>query len=232
VHDDKVTLSWLLDAASPSKDETALDVGTGAGHAALALAPRVRSVEAVDITEEMLEEGRKLARKRNIGNVRFSIADAGSLPFADRSFDIVTCRRAAHHFTDLERALAEMSRVLKLGGRLVIDDRSVPEDPEVDVLINRLDVLHDPSHVRDRGPCEWSSLVRATGLEALGLRPYRRRVPLSHFTDMVDPPTESAMRDLIMGAPERVQRAICLEVTDGCVLMDNFFVLVSAFKAR
>lgn len=232
VHDDKVTLSWLVDAASPSKGDAALDVGTGAGHTALALAPKVRTVEAVDVTEEMLEEGRKLARKRGIDNVHFRIANAMSLPFADRSFDIVACRRAAHHFTDLEGALEEMVRVLKVGGRLVIDDRSVPEDEEADSLINRLDVLHDPSHVRDRSPCEWSSLIRSTGLDMLGIRPYRKRMPLSHFTDMVDPPTESAMRDLVMGASESVKKVVRLEVSDECVMLDNFFVLISAVKAR
>jgi len=232
VHDDKATLSWLVDAASPSKNEVVLDVGTGTGHTALALAPRVRSVEAIDVTGEMLEEGRKLARKRGIENVAFRIGNSMSLPYADRSFDIVTCRRAAHHFTDLEMALGEMARVLKLGGRLIIDDRSIPEDDEVDVLINRLDVLHDPSHVRDRTPCEWSALISATGLEVLGLRPYRKRMPLSHFTDMVDPSTESAMRDLVLNASEHAKRTIDLEITEGCVLMDNFFVLISAFRAR
>lgn len=232
VHDDKVTLSWLVDAAAPSADEIALDVGTGAGHTALALAPRVRAVEAVDLTEEMLEEARKLARKRGVRNVRFSIADAMSLPFEDRSFDIVTCRRAAHHFTDLERALVEMTRVLRLGGRLVIDDRSVPDDEDTAALINRLDALHDPSHVKDRSPCEWSSLIQGTGLELLGMRPYRKRMPLSHFTDMVDPPTDRAMRDLVMSAPERVKRTMRLEISDECITMDNFFVLISAFRSR
>lgn len=232
VHDDRETLSWLVDAAAPASGDVALDVGTGAGHTAMALAPRVRGVEAIDVTEEMLEEGRKLARKRGIGNVRFRIGNAMSLPYPDRSFDIVTCRRAAHHFTDLERALSEMARVLRVGGRLVIDDRSVPEDDEVDALINGLDVLHDPSHVRDRTPCEWASLISATGLEALGLRPYRKRMPLSHFTDMVDPPTERAMQDLVMNASEHARAVIGYEVIDACVLLDNFFVLISAFKAR
>ncbi len=232
VHDDKVTLSWLVDAASPSKDDIVLDVGTGAGHTALALAPRVRRVDAIDVTEEMLDEGRKLARKRKIDNVRFLIGNAMSLPYADRSFDIVTCRRAAHHFTDLKQALAEMTRVLKVGGRLVIDDRSVPEDEEVDSLINRLDMLHDPSHVQDRSACEWSELVRSAGLEVLGIRPYRKRMPLSHFTDMVDPPTESAMRDLVLNASERAKRTVALEINDGCVMLDNFFVLISAIKTR
>ncbi|MDW5562019.1 MAG: methyltransferase domain-containing protein [Methanomassiliicoccus sp.] len=232
VHDDRVTLSWLVDAASPAHDEVALDIGTGAGHTALALAPRVRKVEAIDVTEEMLREARKLARKRGIENVDFHTGDAMALPYGDRSFDIVTCRRAAHHFTDLEQALGEMARVLKLGGRLVIDDRSVPEDEEVDELINRMDALHDPSHVRDRSPCEWSSLIRTTGLEPMIFRPYRRRIPLSHFTDMVDPRTESAMCDLVAGASEHAKGVLALEITDGCVLLDNFFVLISAFKAR
>jgi ubiquinone/menaquinone biosynthesis C-methylase UbiE len=230
VHDDKETLSWLVELAAPGREDVALDVGTGAGHTAMAIAPLVHRVDAVDLTEEMMDQARKLCHHRGITNISFHVADAMSLPFPDASYDIVTCRRAAHHFTDVRKALAEMVRVLRPGGRLVIDDRSVPEDDEVDRLINRLDVLHDPSHVRDYRESEWRALITGAGLELASLRPYRKRVPLSHFTDMVEPPTAAAMTDLVRSASERVRKEVGIEVLDGKVVMDNFFVLIAALK--
>ena len=154
-----------------------------------------------------------------------------SLPFADETFDIVACRRAAHHFTDLPRALREMARVLKIGGRLIIDDRTVPNDDEVDGLINALDRWHDQSHVRDWRVCEMSSMVQGTGLELVSTRPYRRRTALSHFTKMVEEPTAQRIRDLVTSSTDHVKEAIDLE-TSGGVAMDNFFVLLTAVRAR
>lgn len=230
VHDDKETLSWLVELAAPGKEDTVLDVGTGAGHTALALAPLVRHVDALDLTEEMLEEGRKLGRQRGVDNIAFRIGDAMALPFADGSVDIVTCRRAAHHFRDVRTALGEMARVLRPGGRLVIDDRSVPEDDEVDLFINRLDVLHDPSHVREYRASEWTALIEGAGLRLLSMRPYRKRMPLSHFTKMVDGRTASEMERLALGASRHVKEAVDLDASGGEVIMDNFFILIAAVK--
>ena len=143
VHDDKETLSWLVELADPKKNMVALDVGTGTGHTAMALSPYVQKVEAIDLTEQMLDEGRKLCAQRGITNVHYLLGDAMAIPFPDDHFEIVTSRRAAHHFRDIHKAVKEMARVLRPGGCMIIDDRSPPEDDEVDRTINRLDVLHD-----------------------------------------------------------------------------------------
>ena len=147
-HTDKSVLDRVVELAQPQAHQIALDVATGTGHTAFAIASFVREVIAIDVTIEMLIEGRKLKAERGVSNVEFRLADVHELPFDDRSFDSVTCRRAAHHFVDIEKSLAEMKRVLTRGGRLVIDDRSVPEDDFVDAAMNRLDWLHDESHVR------------------------------------------------------------------------------------
>jgi ubiquinone/menaquinone biosynthesis C-methylase UbiE len=136
-HTDKHVLKRVVELAQPQSQQVVLDVATGTGHTAFAIAPFVRKVIAVDVAIEMLIEGRKLKVERGISNVDFRLADVHELPFDDRSFDIVTCRRAAHHFGDVEKSLSEMKRVLANGGRLVIDDRSVPEDDFVDATIGR-----------------------------------------------------------------------------------------------
>lgn len=230
VHDDKATLTKLVELCRPEKHMMVLDAGTGAGHTALALAPHVHEVYALDVTEAMLVEGRKLSRERGIFNVRFEKGDVTSIPHPDGSFDIITCRRAAHHFHDLNASLREMARVLRLGGRMVIDDRSVPEDDEVDRTINLLDRLHDPSHVRDRRPSEWTSLLTEAGLKVESMERYRKRVPLSHFTNMVEKDVAEEMRRVASTMSAHCAEAVHLESTEGGMVLDNFFVLIAATK--
>src|SRR5437667_9532896 len=77
----------------PNGDERALDVGTGAGTLALALAPLVREVVGVDVVPELLER----ARANAPANVRFVEGDATNLPFEPASVDLACCRRTLHH---------------------------------------------------------------------------------------------------------------------------------------
>jgi len=230
VHDDAVTLGRLVALASPRPEMGALDVGTGAGHTALALAPHVREVTAVDLTEAMMDQGRQLARQRGVANVRFMHADAMELPFPDGSFDLVTCRRAAHHFADVRRAVGEMVRVLRPGGRLVLDDRTVPEDDAADEAINHLDRLHDPSHVRDHRPSEWRDIVSKVGLAVASLELYARRMPLSHFTAMMEPAAADEFRRYARQLPDGLKALLNLRDEGGELFLDNFFVLLAADK--
>src|SRR5512139_394987 len=113
VHKDKAVLDRLVALAHVQPTDRVLDIATGTGHTAFAFAPHVHEVIATDVTPEMLAEGEKLKVENGIGNVIFQLADVHDLPFDDESFDVVTCRRAAHHFVDIHRALREMLRVLR-----------------------------------------------------------------------------------------------------------------------
>ena len=113
VHAKGESLARIVELAAPQTTWHVLDVATGAGHMAAAFAPHVASVVASDITKEMLTEAGKLAASRNLLNMTTATAEAGSLPFADETFDLVCCRLAAHHFPSLERFVSEVRRVLK-----------------------------------------------------------------------------------------------------------------------
>ncbi|MDP9325530.1 MAG: methyltransferase domain-containing protein, partial [Candidatus Dormibacteraeota bacterium] len=159
IHTEAAVLHRVVELARPQRGWRALDIGTGAGHTALALAPHVAELVAQDLTPEMLERARGLAVERGVTNLKLVEGDVHHLDFPDGAFDLVTCRRAAHHFADIELALQEMGRVLRPGGRVVIDDRSVPPDPSADAALNRLDVLHDHSHVREYSASEWVEML-------------------------------------------------------------------------
>ena len=208
VHGDPRALARLVDWAAPAPSARVLDVGTGTGHLALALAPRVARVVGLDPTRAMLREAQAEALRRGVENVDFLLGEAEDPLFRDGVFDLVTCRRAAHHFGDLPRALAEARRVLRPGGHLLVDDRSVPEDAEVDRLQNTLDVLHDPSHVRERPPSEWRALLSAAGLRLLRLETYEASRPFQGFWSTARPADGERMRALARAFTPAQRRAM------------------------
>lgn len=175
-------LAWLTEAADLTGTEAVLDLGTGAGYTALALAPAAGRVVGVDPTPAMLQEARQLARERGRLNVDFVLGSAEELPFPDAHFTVVTCRYAAHHFADLATALREIMRVLRPGGRLLVVDSVAPSDPELDRWINELERHRDPSHVREYSLEEWATRLNELGLAFTLLR----RWPLAlEFDDWV-----------------------------------------------
>jgi ubiquinone/menaquinone biosynthesis C-methylase UbiE len=139
---DATTRSWLEPL---SGDMVVLDVACGAGHAAELAAPHVRQVVGIDLTRTLLELGADRLAASGITNVLLQEGNAAALPFVDASFDLVFCRTALHHMTDPEPALAEMARVCRAGGRVVVEDMTAPS---ADVR-DHFDDLHralDPSH--------------------------------------------------------------------------------------
>lgn len=114
----------IVELAEPRSDDWAVDLGAGTGLLALALAPRVRELVAVDISERMLERLDDAAAADGIHNVDTVVADLRRLPLEDESATLVVSNYAFHHLDDLgkELALAEARRILRPGGRLVICD--------------------------------------------------------------------------------------------------------------
>jgi len=159
-------LAWLVAASVPTTTDHALDVGTGGGHAALALAPAVGSVDAIDPTPEMLAVASRLAADRGIPNITFTLATADALPFPDAAFEVAVTRFSVHHWPRPEPAFREIRRVLRPGGRLAIVDMLAPEDGPLDTFLNAVELLRDPSHARSLRASEWVALLGAAGFAA------------------------------------------------------------------
>lgn len=165
VHAAGPDLTALVQAARLTGSDKVLDMGCGAGHTALAVAPKAAHVTAVDVTPEMLAVAEGLARERGLANVSFRLADVASLPFGNASFDVVTSRYSAHHYPDPARALAEAARVLRPGGRFLLVDTVAPETPALDTFFNAAELLRDGSHARNWRLSEWESLLGTAGFE-------------------------------------------------------------------
>ena len=161
IHAGKDLLAEAVELVQPRPGDRVLDVATGTGNMALALAPHVKEVVGLDLTPEMLDQARKLTAERGVANAEWVLGDAEELPFPDASFDVWTARTAPHHFRHLDRSLAEAYRVLKPGGKAVVIDSSGPR--EARDHLHQVEVARDPSHVRMYTLDEWIDHLEKAG---------------------------------------------------------------------
>lgn len=164
VHARGADLERLGELARAAPGLVALDLGCGAGHVAYALAEGGADVTAYDLAPEMLAVVAAEATRRGL-SLRTRQGPAERLPFADAGFDLVASRYSAHHWADVPAALAEIARVLKPGGRLILIDVVAPEAPLLDTLLQTVEILRDPSHVRDYRVSEWRTLFQEAGFQ-------------------------------------------------------------------
>ncbi len=155
------SLAGRLEELLPLRgDERALDVGAGTGAFAYVLAPRVREVVAVDADEAMAERARAGAP----ANVEVVVADAERLPFDAFSFDLAVTARTLHHTPRPELVIAELARVTRPGGTILVVDQLAPVDPLAAFELNRFERARDPSTTRVLSDGDLRALFDANGL--------------------------------------------------------------------
>ncbi|ABF07415.1 class I SAM-dependent methyltransferase [Cupriavidus metallidurans] len=158
-------LKQALAYLKPVAHSRVLDLGCGAGHASFAAATVANEVVAYDLSAAMLEVVAGAARDRGLGNVKTQQGAAEQLPFDDASFCAVVSRMSAHHWRDVPAALREIQRVLKPNGKVVLIDIVGAEDPLCDTWLQSVELLRDPSHIRDYTPTVWTQMFEAAGFQ-------------------------------------------------------------------
>ena len=166
----------------PAGDERSLDVGTGAGALALALAPLVAQVVAVDRVPELLAQARE--RVAAFDNVEIVEADATALPFPDASFDLTATMRTLHHVARPELVLAELARVTRPDGRVLVVDQIAAIDPLEAIAVDRFERARDPSHTRLLPEIDLRNLFEANDLALLRARYDDERRELGAYLDL------------------------------------------------
>jgi ubiquinone/menaquinone biosynthesis C-methylase UbiE len=179
-------------------DERALDVGTGAGALALALAPLVREVVGVDVVPELLAE----ARARAPANLTLVEADGRALPFEAGSFDLVCSARTLHHTTRPELVVAEMNRVLRPGGTMLVADQLAPVDPLAAVELNRFEIARDPSTTRVFADVDLRGLFDSNNLVLLKAEVEREQRDLDSYLDLAGCEGDARERARGLAPPE------------------------------
>ncbi len=212
VHASGESLARLVALTNPQPSWRVLDVATGAGHTAAAFAPHVAEVIASDITEEMLEASAQLAAERGLKNMTTANAEAASLPFDDETFDVVTCRLAAHHFPDIPAFLAQAARVLKSGGILAIVDNvapdrtTLPDLPESELsqcaeTYNAFETMRDPSHANIPSLAEWCENIECAGFALKTTEQFAKEMEFEAWADRMrcTPETTAELRRVLLG---------------------------------
>jgi SAM-dependent methyltransferase len=213
-------LARLVELAGLRGDERVLDIATGGGHTALAFARRAAEVVASDLTPAMLQAAEQFIRGQGVSNVRFELADAEALPFADASFDIVTTRIAPHHFPNPPAYVREVARVLRPSGRFLLDDNMGPEDAELRTFLDRAERWRDPGHMRNYTVSEWRGWMQEAGLHVEHVEPLRaKRYDFADWTARMRMPEDerAALEQWLLAAPPRCAEFFQVVVEGGQV---------------
>ena len=182
VHSGGADLDQVEAFLDGQEDARVLDLGCGGGHVSYRAAPRVREVVACDLTADMLAEVKRVAAARGLGNIETQQAAAERLPFADGAFDAVLCRFTLHHWENAEAGLREARRVLKPHGRALFIDVVAPAHPLLDTHLQTLELLRDPSHVRNYTGAEWVAMLARAGLVPTSLTARKLRMDFPVWT--------------------------------------------------
>jgi ubiquinone/menaquinone biosynthesis C-methylase UbiE len=198
-----------------------LDVATGGGHTGLLLASLGHDVTLSDITQAMLDRASDAARERGL-SVKTQLHQAEKFPFPDGSFDLVTCRVAAHHFSSPQSFVSESARVLVPGGHFLLIDGTVEDDQEeAEEWSHRVEKLRDPSHHRFITPRTWERYCVSAGMRLVysGLTPFKQPDLNWYFETAATPPeNRRAVLELVRTAPESARCLFKLAEEDGKIV--------------
>ena len=169
-HREGPDLDLLVEWCEPGPEVKVLDVATGGGHVARRLRDEGCTVVTVDPAPGMKPD---------------VVAPAEALPFGDGAFDVVTCRIAAHHFADIRKAVAEMTRV---SNRLLVIEDNVYRGEHVE----EAERLRDPSHVRCYSEDDWKSMAEQAGFEVEQVEHFPRKQSFDAWLARVGTTPEAA----------------------------------------
>lgn len=213
VHAQGEDLAWLVASAQLTGVERVLDAGCGAGHASAAVAPGAAEVVALDLTDAMLAQVAWLTQERGLSNVTTLQGDVEQIPCGDAEYDRVISRYSAHHWPNPAVALREFRRVLKPGGAFVLSDIVAAEAPALDTWLQTIELLRDPSHVRDHSVSQWFKMLNDAGFSVSVEYTWSLALDIRSWLERIAAPAQNAamIETLFATAPAEVRAEFQLE---------------------
>lgn len=190
-------IQMLIEMACVRQDDRVLDVACGPGLVACEFARHADHVTGIDITEAMIEQARRRQQEMKLENMTWEIGNALPLPFADGAFSLVITRYSFHHFLEPEQALAEMIRVCRPGGRVLVADVAV--QPDQSSAYDRMEKMRDPSHTHALTEPEFAEIFNRSGLDGCKRSAYPVDVALDEILDasFPNPGDKDRLRQMI-----------------------------------
>ena len=222
VHAQGEDLQQLVALVRTRPSARLLDLGCGGGHVSYNAAPHIGAVVAYDLSAEMLAAVAGVAAERGLDNITTRQGSVESLPFEVASFDIVATRMSAHHWHDFPAALREARRVLKPDGLAFFIDVVSPGPALLDTHFQAIEVLRDPSHVRDYSTAEWLAAVTEAGFNPRSVTRRRLNIDFASWIERMGtaPAHVAAIRSLQEHASDGVRRHFEIR-PDGSFTMDT-----------
>lgn len=232
VHAAGEDLDALEAVARRTAPERAIDIGAGGGHVSYRLAPHAAAVMAVDLSVEMLEAVSDTARARGLRNIETCLAPAENLPFADASFDFAASRFSAHHWRDFEAGLRQARRVLKPGSTAIFIDVVSPGIAAFDTHLQALELLRDPSHIRNYTVSEWKAALARAGFHVRNTKLRRLRLDYPTWVERMRTPEAHrvAIRSLQQTVSAETATYFGIE-PDGSFTLDTLQIEAAACEA-
>ena len=220
--EDLIALEALVARARPAR---ALDMGAGGGHVAYLLARHAAEVMAVDLSADMVAAVARNAEAKGLSNIRAQQASVEKLPCPDAHFDFVVSRYSAHHWLDFEGGLREARRVIQPGAAAVFLDVFTPGVALLDTHLQSLELLRDPSHVRNYTLAQWSAALARAGFAAHNVRTWRLRLEFASWIARMRTPDVlvAAIKALHAAAPREVREHYAFEA-DGSFTIDTMMI--------
>ncbi len=190
------SLEKLISITSASNKDKVLDIACGSGIVSCEFAKHTSSVIGIDMTQEMLDEAKKLQTKQKIKNVSWQIGDVENLPYDDETFSIVISRFGFHHFLNPLKVLSEMKRVCKPDGVLLVVDVSLP-NTKIEKY-NKMEKNRDSSHVAALSLTEFSTLFSKVGFKNLKSDFYTMKIELEEQLEASFPKDLNALKNMII----------------------------------
>ncbi len=233
VHASGDDLDKLEAIAGSVQPKSSIDLGAGGGHVAYRLAAHATSVTAVDLSAAMMKAVEQTAQARGLRNISTCVAPAERIPFEDASFDFLACRFSAHHWRDFEEGLRQARRILQPGSTAVFIDVVSPGFAAFDTHLQAVELLRDPSHVRNFTGFEWEAALARAGFRVRKTEARRLRMEYTTWVDRMRTPEvhRKAIRSLQRNASEETAAYFAIE-PDGSFSVDTLQIEATACRAR